>query len=117
MSAGSITRADARGDCADCVASARRVSRVATKAGASPATVSRVLDRSQQVERLEPETVRRYEREHPGELILRSFRRRRHRITRRPTAMVTGTSATVGSSSISTSTMPKSVDFVQGHAG
>lgn len=44
---------------------------IAVEAGVSPATVSRVLRRLglNKLNALEPEPVRRYEREHPGELI------------------------------------------------
>ena len=45
---------------------------IAAEVGVSPATVSRILQPAgaQQAERLEPaEPVRRYEREHPGEMI------------------------------------------------
>jgi transposase InsO family protein len=44
---------------------------IAVEAGVSPATVSRVLHRLglNKLSALEPEPVRRYEREHPGELI------------------------------------------------
>jgi len=44
---------------------------IAAEAGVSPATVSRVLHRLglNKLSALEPEPVRRYEREHPGELI------------------------------------------------
>lgn len=44
---------------------------IAAEAGVSPATVSRVLRRLglNKLSVLEPEPVRRYEREHPGELI------------------------------------------------
>ena len=63
---------------------------IAAKTGVSPATVSRVLRRAglNRLRDLEPaEPVRRYEREHPGELIhldikrLGKFERTGHRIT------------------------------------
>lgn len=63
---------------------------IAAKTGVSPATVSRVLRRAgmSRLKDLEPaEPVRRYEREHPGELIhldikrLGKFERTGHRIT------------------------------------
>jgi transposase InsO family protein len=63
---------------------------IAAKTGVSPATVSRVLRRAglSRLRDLEPaEPVRRYEREHPGELIhldikrLGKFERTGHRIT------------------------------------
>jgi transposase InsO family protein len=63
---------------------------IAAEAGVSPATVSRVLRRLglNRLEALEPaEPVRRYERQHPGELVhidikkLGRFKRLGHRIT------------------------------------
>jgi transposase InsO family protein len=62
---------------------------IAAEAGVSPATVSRVLKRLglNKLSALEPQPVRRYEREHPGELIhidikkLGRFSRIGHRIT------------------------------------
>jgi transposase InsO family protein len=69
---------------------------IAREAGVSPATVSRVLRRLgiNTLSALEPEPIRRYEREHPGELIhLDSKKLGRigsvgHRITGRRTAVV-----------------------------
>ena len=67
---------------------------IAAEVGVSPATVSRVLHRLglNRISALEPaEPVRRYEREHPGELIhidikkLGKFNRVGHRITGDPT--------------------------------
>lgn len=62
---------------------------IAAETGVSPATVSRVLKRLglNKLSALEPQPVRRYEREHPGELIhidikkLGKFSRIGHRIT------------------------------------
>lgn len=62
---------------------------IAAEVGVSPATVSRVLKRLglNKLSALEPQPVRRYEREHPGELIhidikkLGRFSRVGHRIT------------------------------------
>lgn len=62
---------------------------IAAEVGVSPATVSRVLKRLglNKLSALEPQPVRRYEREHPGELIhidikkLGRFSRIGHRIT------------------------------------
>lgn len=62
---------------------------IAAEAGVSPATVSRVLRRLglNRLAALEPQPVRRYEREHPGELLhidikkLGKFSRTGHRIT------------------------------------
>lgn len=62
---------------------------IAAEVGVSPATVSRVLKRLglNKLSALEPQPVRRYEREHPGELIhidikkLGKFSRIGHRIT------------------------------------
>jgi transposase len=63
---------------------------IATETGVSPATVSRILKRLglNKLSALEPaEPVRRYEREHPGELIhidikkLGKFKRIGHRVT------------------------------------
>ena len=62
---------------------------IAAETGVSPATVSRVLRRLglNKLSALEPQPVRRYEREHPGELIhidikkLGKFSRIGHRIT------------------------------------
>lgn len=68
----------------------RPASHIAKEVGVSPATVSRVLRRLglNKLKALEPaEPVRRYEREHPGELIhidikkLGKFNRTGHRIT------------------------------------
>ena len=62
---------------------------IAAEVGVSPATVSRVLRRLglNKLSALEPQPIRRYEREHPGELIhidikkLGKFSRIGHRIT------------------------------------
>jgi transposase len=50
---------------------------IAAEVGVSPATVSRVLRRLglNKLSALDPEPVRRYEREHPGELIQMSAKR------------------------------------------
>ncbi|PWK76987.1 regulatory LacI family protein [Aminobacter sp. AP02] len=69
---------------------------VAVEAGVSPATVSRVLHRLglNKLSTLEPEPVRRYEREHPGELIHLDIKKLGrigsvgHRITGRQTGVV-----------------------------
>jgi transposase InsO family protein len=69
---------------------------IAAEAGVSPATVSRVLRRLglNKLSALEPEPVRRYEREHPGELIHLDIKKLGrigsvgHRITGRQTGMV-----------------------------
>ena len=73
-----------------CAGSATQASRIAVEVGVSPATVSRILRRLglNRLSALEPaEPVRRYEREHPGELIhidikkLGKFKRIGHRIS------------------------------------
>jgi transposase InsO family protein len=69
---------------------------IAVEAGVSPATVSRVLRRLglNKLSTLEPEPVRRYEREHPGELIHLDIKKLGrigsvgHRITGRRTGVV-----------------------------
>jgi len=69
---------------------------IAAEASVSPATVSRVLRRLglNKLSALEPEPVRRYEREHPGELIHLDIKKLGrigsvgHRITGRQTGMV-----------------------------
>lgn len=69
---------------------------IAVEAGVSPATVSRVLRRLglNRLSALEPEPVRRYEREHPGELIHLDIKKLGrigsvgHRITGRRTGVV-----------------------------
>ena len=69
---------------------------IAAEAGVSPATVSRVLRRLglNKLSALEPEPVRRYERENPGELIHIDIKKLGrigsvgHRITGRRTGMV-----------------------------
>jgi transposase InsO family protein len=69
---------------------------IAAEAGISPATVSRVLRRLglNKLSALESEPVRRYEREHPGELIHLDIKKLGrigsvgHRITGRQTGMV-----------------------------
>jgi transposase InsO family protein len=69
---------------------------IAAEAGVSPATVSRVLRRLglNKLSALESEPVRRYEREHPGELIHLDIKKLGrigsvgHRITGRQTGMV-----------------------------
>lgn len=69
---------------------------IAAEAGVSPATVSRILRRLglNKLSALEPEPVRRYEREHPGELIHLDIKKLGrigsvgHRITGRQTGMV-----------------------------
>jgi transposase InsO family protein len=69
---------------------------IAVEAGVSPATVSRVLRRLglNKLSALEPEPVRRYEREHPGELIHLDIKKLGrigsvgHRITGRQTGVV-----------------------------
>jgi transposase InsO family protein len=69
---------------------------IAAEAGVSPATVSRVLRRLglNKLSALEPEPVRRYEREHPGELIHLDIKKLGrigsvgHRITGRQTGVV-----------------------------
>jgi transposase InsO family protein len=69
---------------------------IAAEAGVSPATVSRVLRRLglNKLSALEPEPVRRYEREHPGELIHLDIKKLGrigsvgHRITGRRTGVV-----------------------------
>ena len=84
---------------------------IAVEAGVSPATVSRVLRRLglNKLCAPEPEPVRRYERENPGELIHLDIKKLGrigsvgHRITGRQTGVVT--SVLVGSSSMSASTM------------
>ncbi|MBB6414322.1 transposase [Mesorhizobium sangaii] len=86
---------------------------IAAEAGVSPATVSRVLRRLglNKLSTLEPEPVRRYEREHPGELIHLDIKKLGgigsvgHRITGRQTGMSIVTLASAGSSSMSASTM------------
>ena len=89
---------------------------IAAETGVSPATVSRVLRRLglNKLSALEPaEPVRRYEREHPGELIHLDIKKLGrigsvgHRITGRYPAPSTVTTASVGSSSMSASTMPR----------
>jgi transposase InsO family protein len=71
---------------------------IAAEVGVSPATVSRILRRLglNRIQALEPaEPVRRYERDHPGELIhidikkLGRFERAGHRITGKRTAIAT----------------------------
>ena len=69
---------------------------IAMEAGVSPATVSRVLRRLglNRLSAVEPEPVRRYEREHPGELIHLDIKKLGrigsvgHRITGRRTGVV-----------------------------
>lgn len=69
---------------------------IAVEAGVSPATVSRVLRRLglNRLSALDPEPVRRYEREHPGELIHLDIKKLGrigsvgHRITGRRTGVV-----------------------------
>jgi transposase InsO family protein len=69
---------------------------IAAEAGVSPATVSRILRRLglNKLSALEPEPVRRYEREHPGELIHLDIKKLGrigsvgHRITGRHTGIV-----------------------------
>ena len=87
---------------------------IAVEVGVSPATVSRILRRLglNRLSALEPaEPVRRYEREHPGELIhidikkLGKFKRIGHRSA--VTGLVrTRAAASAGSSSTSVSTTP-----------
>ena len=86
---------------------------IAAEVGVSPATVSRILRRLglNRIAALEPaEPVRRYEREHPGELIhidikkLGRFERVGHRITGDRSRASPAASA--GSSSTSASTTP-----------
>ena len=86
---------------------------IAVEVGVSPATVSRILRRLglNRLSALEPaEPVRRYEREHPGELIhidikkLGKFNRIGHRISGDRTGP--NKSRGVGSSSTSVSTTP-----------
>lgn len=71
---------------------------IAAEVGVSPATVSRILKRLglNRIQALEPaEPVRRYQREHPGELIhidikkLGRFNRTGHRITGKRTGIAT----------------------------
>lgn len=78
---------------------------IAAKTGVSPATVSRVLRRAglSRLRDLEPaEPVRRYEREHPGDMIhldikrLGKFERTGHRITGRRTGQSTQRSKRAG---------------------
>ena len=85
-------------------------------AGVSPATVSRILKRLglNRIKALEPaEPVRRYEREHPGELIhidikkLGRFERVGHRITGDRRQATHGPAGPAGSSSTSASTTPR----------
>src|SRR6202008_1784432 len=87
---------------------------IAHEVGVSPATVSRVLKRAG-LSRLDIEPaqpVRRYEREHPGEMIhidikkLGRFERVGHRITGIASASPTA-AASAGSSSMSASTTPR----------
>jgi transposase InsO family protein len=69
---------------------------IAVEAGVSPATVSRVLRRLglNKLSALEPEPVRRYEREHPGDLIHLDIKKLGrigsvgHRITGRQTGII-----------------------------
>jgi len=86
---------------------------IAAEVGVSPATISRILRRLglNRLAALEPaEPVRRYEREHPGELIhidikkLGRFNRVGHRITAGGRAIP---AASAGSSSMSASTTPR----------
>ena len=88
---------------------------IAAEIGVSPATVSRILKRLglNRIAALEPaEPVRRYEREHPGELIhidikkLGRFERVGHRITGDRTGQSNSPAASAGSSSMSASTTP-----------
>ena len=81
-----------------CAASAGPASRSPPRSGVSPATVSRILRRLglNRIAALEPaEPVRRYERQHPGELIhidikkLGRFERTGHRITGKRTGNAT----------------------------
>ena len=82
---------------------------IAAKVGVSPATVSRVLHRLglNKLSALEPEPVRRYEREHPGELIHLDIKKLGrigsvgHRITGDIRAQSTAIWASAGSSSMS----------------
>ena len=80
-----------------CAGSAGRGKQIAVQVGVSPATVSRVLRRIglNKLSALEPaEPVRRYEREHPGELIHLDIKKLGrigsigHRITGRQTGVV-----------------------------
>jgi len=90
---------------------------IAAATGVSPATVSRVLRRLglNKLSALEPaEPIRRYEREHPGELIHLDIKKLGrigsvgHRITGRyPGAQSTVTTASVGSSFMSALMMPR----------
>ena len=89
---------------------------IAAETGVSPATVSRVLRRLglNKLSALEPaEPVRRYEREHPGELIHLDIKKLGGSApsgTASPDDILapsTVTTASVGSSSMSASTMPR----------
>ena len=89
---------------------------IAAELGISPATVSRILRRLglNRIAALEPaEPVRRYEREHPGELIhidikkLGRFERVGHRITGERTGKASLARRRLGVSSTSASTMPR----------
>src|SRR5215210_2653952 len=92
---------------------------IAKAAGVSPATVSRILKRAglSRLRDLEPpEPVRRYERQHPGELIhidikkLGRFHQVGHRITGDAAGRATHgpeLKAPAGSSSMSASTTPR----------
>ena len=90
---------------------------IAAATGVSPATVSRVLRRLglNKLSALEPaEPIRRYEREHPGELIHLDIKKLGrigsvgHRITGRyPGAQSTVTTASVGSSFMSALMIPR----------
>ena len=105
---------------ADAIAALRRQrltgKHIAMATGVSEATVSRVLARAglSRLKDLEPaEPVRRYEREHPGELVHLDIKKLGrigsvgHRITGRYPGAVNAISASAGSSSTSASTMPR----------
>jgi hypothetical protein len=91
---------------------------IAKAAGVSPATVSRILKRAglSRLRDLEPpEPVRRYERQHPGELIHIDIKKLgRHQVGHRITGDRRGRAthgpelkAPAGSSSMSASTTPR----------
>src|SRR5512132_4278959 len=89
---------------------------IASETGVSPATVSRVLRRLglNKLSALEPaEPVRRYEREHPGQLIHLDIKKLGrigsvgHRITGDIPVQSTVTTVSVGSSFMSVSMMPR----------
>lgn len=101
---------------ADAIAALRRQrltgKHIAMQTGVSEATVSRVLARAglSRLKDLEPaEPVRRYEREHPGELIHLDIKKlgRIGSVGHRITGRYPGAVASAGNSSTSASAMPR----------